>query len=292
MRGRWRSAAAGLLIALGCLLTVPAVAAVWLDSTVVDTEGYVDTVGPLAADPAVQDAVAARLADRVEAAVGRSGPLTDRLRERIEEQVRGVIASDRFATAWTEANRIAHRNVVAVLTGDDGDGVVTLIGDTVTLQLGAIAAPLQERLAAAGVPLPERLTAADTQVALLQSDHLPAAREWLARIDRLGRWLPVAAVVLLAAGVLLARNRPRASAVAGGGVGLAMLALVAGLALARPPYLDALPPTVDPDAAAVVFDQLVSPLRSSALVVLAAGLVICLAAAVATRLTKRRARVR
>lgn len=292
MRGRWRSAAAGLLIALGCLLTVPAVAAVWLDSTVVDTEGYVDTVGPLAADPAVQDAVAARLADRVEAAVGRSGPLTDRLRERIEEQVRGVIASDRFATAWTEANRIAHRNVVAVLTGDDGDGVVTLIGDTVTLQLGAIAAPLQERLAVAGVPLPERLTAADTQVALLQSDHLPAAREWLARIDRLGRWLPVAAVVLLAAGVLLARNRPRASAVAGGGVGLAMLALVAGLALARPPYLDALPPTVDPDAAAVVFDQLVSPLRSSALVVLAAGLVICLAAAVATRLTKRRARVR
>lgn len=287
MRARWRSAAAGLLTTLGCLLTVPAVAAVWLDSVVNDTDGYVDAVGPLAEDPAVQDAVAARLADRVVAAAGRSGPLTERLRDRVEEQVRRVVASERFASAWTEANRLAHRNVVALLTGDDGNGIVTLTGDTVTLQLGALAPPIQERLAAAGLPLPGRLATTDTEIVLIQSEHLPTAREWLARIDRLGRWLPGASVVLLAAGVLLARNRSRALAATGGGVALAMLALLAGLTLARPAYLDALPPTVDPAAAATVFDQIISPLRSSALALLIAGLLVATVTAVTTRLARR-----
>src|SRR6476620_2345622 len=58
-RLRWRGAGSGLLLTLGCGLAVLSLLALWLRGTLLNTDRYVSTVAPIAANPAVQDAVAA-----------------------------------------------------------------------------------------------------------------------------------------------------------------------------------------------------------------------------------------
>lgn len=51
----------GILVVLVCILAPVSVLAVWLHSTVLDTDQYVATVAPLAHKPAVQEAIATRV---------------------------------------------------------------------------------------------------------------------------------------------------------------------------------------------------------------------------------------
>jgi hypothetical protein len=55
-RQRWRTILAVLLIVLGCVLAPLAGLAVWARNQVTNTDRYVRTVAPLAADPAIQAA--------------------------------------------------------------------------------------------------------------------------------------------------------------------------------------------------------------------------------------------
>ena len=56
-----RRASVVVLLILGCGLAALAVLAIWLRVTLLDTDRYVDTVAPIAAEPAVQKAVADKL---------------------------------------------------------------------------------------------------------------------------------------------------------------------------------------------------------------------------------------
>src|SRR5918997_4515593 len=60
-RGTARRASVVSLLLLGCGLAVLSVLAIWLRVTLLDTDRYVDTVAPIAAQPSVQRAVADRL---------------------------------------------------------------------------------------------------------------------------------------------------------------------------------------------------------------------------------------
>src|SRR3954465_3105707 len=61
LRSRLRSASSAFLLVLGCGLAVLSIVAIWLRATLLNTDRYVSTVAPIAADPAVQDAVAKKL---------------------------------------------------------------------------------------------------------------------------------------------------------------------------------------------------------------------------------------
>src|SRR3954467_4753757 len=58
--GFWRWLACGVALALVALLAPLAVVATWVHDEISDTDRYVQTVTPLASDPAVQDAVTTR----------------------------------------------------------------------------------------------------------------------------------------------------------------------------------------------------------------------------------------
>src|SRR5215218_8576807 len=60
-RGWWRPVVAGLLVAVAALLAPVSVLATWAGGQIQDTDRYLATVTPLAADPDVQEAVAARM---------------------------------------------------------------------------------------------------------------------------------------------------------------------------------------------------------------------------------------
>jgi hypothetical protein len=150
-RARARRIGAVLLVILTVVVFAAGVAGAWARRTVLNSDRYVATVGPLAEDPAVQEYLARTITEQVFAALdvqGRleavlqeradrlvflAGPITSSVQGFVEDQVNEVIASEQFARLWTEVNRIAHEQIISVLEGDST--VVTVEEGKVVLNL-------------------------------------------------------------------------------------------------------------------------------------------------------------
>ncbi|MEU3911391.1 hypothetical protein [Streptomyces sp. NPDC029721] len=302
---RVRYAGASVLLLLALLLSPIAVVSAWVDDTITDTDRYVQTVAPLADEPAVQNAVNDKLTARVVAnvdvkaiteALGRAlkqadapplvveksqaleGPLKSALTSAVHAVVAKVVASDQFETVWTEANRRAQAAVVNVLTGE-GSSAVASKGDTIVLDLGTLTDQLKERLTAAGFEKASAIPEVDKQIPLLKVDKLDKAQNAMRLLNVVGVWLPVVALALAALAIWCApahRVWLMATAI---GVGVMMGVLLVALAVARRIYLDSVPPaTLPPDAAAVIYDTLVRFLRESARTLIVVAVVTLLAA--------------
>ena len=64
-------------------------------------------------------------------------PIANGVQGWVHDQVGRFVASEQFAQAWAEANRTAHAQLVAALTGNESGGVVVR-GDTVSVQLSGL----------------------------------------------------------------------------------------------------------------------------------------------------------
>ena len=287
-RQRWRTIVATLLIVVGCVLAPLSVAAVWTRNQVTNTDRYVATVTPLANDPAIQNAVADQITAQVFNYIdvqGLTNQAVDALAERgltpvladqlralsvpiangvqsfTRSQVGRVVESDAFADAWVQANRVAHQELVAALTGEGG-GSVTVENDTVSLNMAAFIETVKQRLVESGFSVAARIPEVDASFVLFQSEDITRARSGFNLLNTLGVWLPVIAIVLLVLGVYVARDHRRATVGAALGVAISMVVLALGLAVFRSIYLDAVPASVLPhDAAAVLYDTIIRFLR-------------------------------
>ncbi|MEU5000201.1 hypothetical protein [Streptomyces sp. NPDC021622] len=99
-----------------------------------------------------------------------------------------------------------------------------------------------------------------------------------------GLWLPLAAVLLAVAGILLALRRRRAVILTSLGTALAGALLALAVTVIRGIALDDLPATASRAAAGAVYDTLTHALRVAAWVILGVGL----ATAVGAWLLRRR----
>ncbi|MFI6941918.1 hypothetical protein ACIBI4_21815 [Streptomyces sp. NPDC050418] len=298
-RRRGRSALATVLIVIGCLLAPLSVVAAWASGVIGDTDRYVSTVQPLASDPDVQDAVAARVTDvamdhidlgdlltsaasderpLLEKALGRLGDsLEDSVRSFVNDKARDVVDSSAFETLWTEVNRKAHAAMNKALTGDGG-GLVKLDDNTVTVDLAPVVEQVKERLVDSGLTLAEKIPEVHTEFAVAKSEDITKARTGFRLLQLVGNWLPVLALLLIAGGVLLARNRRKAVVTAALCTAVAVGLLGIALTVFRPVYLDALPAGVSQGAAGSVYDTLTRFLRTTVRMVIALGVVVALAA--------------
>ena len=300
-RQRWRTIVAVVLIVVGCVLAPLAGVAVWARNQVTNTDRYVRTVAPLASDPAIQRAVAdqitaqiftyldvqgltnqtvdalaerglgPRAADQLR---GLAGPLAGGIQGFVRTEVGKIVQSQAFAGAWVQANRVAHQALVKTLTGQ-GDGAVTVQGDTVTLNLAPFIETVKARLVEGGFDLAARIPEVNASFVLFDVKNLTRARSAFNLLNTLGIWLPIIAIVLLAVGVFVAKDHRRALVGAAVGVAVAMVGLGLALAVFRTIYLDAVPAQVLPhDAAAVLYDTIVAYLRLGLRTILVLALVI------------------
>jgi hypothetical protein len=289
--GRPRAAAAAVLLTLACVLAPLSVVSVWASTYMSDTDQYVETVAPLADDPAVQasvaDAVTVAILDRLDVEAlsedtlnaladqprmpervadvlpALSVPLANGVSGFVGDQVDTIIRSDQFATVWAQANAVAHEQLVKLLSGNAG-GVVTAEDGAVSLQLGPIIAQVKDRLVARGFALADNIPEIDRSFVLVQSDAITRAQGIYRLMDALGTWLPLVTLSLFVAGIALARGRRRALMRGAIGIAASMVVLGALLAVARIYYLNALPLEVlDEESAGSVFDTLVGFLRTS-----------------------------
>ncbi|GIG35140.1 hypothetical protein [Cellulomonas pakistanensis] len=301
-----RATAAVVLIVLGALLAPVAVVAVWARDLVTDTDRYVATVGPLVDDPQIQSAVTERVTGAIvqaadlpglaaEAATAVDGlglpprvaalagslqePLVDAATGFIRRAVEAVVTSDVLEAVWDEANRTVHDQLGAVLRGDP-DAVASIDAQgQLVVDLTGVVDTVRASLSDAGFTLIDRLPTISVSFPLMQSEDLVRAQNAYRLLDVLGTWLVWLSLGLLAAGVLAAVHRSRALVVAGLSLAGAMLLLGAALTIGRSLYVNALPPEVQrPDAAVVVYDQVVAFLRVALRSAFVLGVVVALVA--------------
>jgi hypothetical protein len=261
-----------------------AVVATWAHDQVGDTDRWVATVAPLADDPAVQSAVSNRITEEIVSRIDVRAITTeavDALEERglpttvaanlralgtplaqgvenfVSERVTNLVESDEFADAWATANREAHEQMVAVLTGETGDAV-EVQGNAVQLNLAVLIDAVKARLVDAGFELAARIPTVTATFTLVESADLAKAQTGFRLLSALARALPIVAVLLLGGAVLAAVRRRRALVIASLVVAGSMLLLGVALNGFRVVYLDAVPTDrVPTDAAGAIYDQVV-----------------------------------
>ena len=303
-RFSWRMPVSIVLIVLGCILGPVAVLGVWAGNEVSDTGRWVATVEPLIHDPAIQnvltdkitteitnrlnvtgtiDQASAQLNDRgltrISSLLNSFGPqIASSVTGFIHSTVHRVISGPRVAKLWVRVNTTAHQAVVQVLSGQ-GNGAISTSNGQITLNLGPFIAVVKQDLVAHGFALASNIPPISPTVALFQAKDLGKAQAGYRLITTLKIVLPILALVLLAAGVWVARGRRRALIWATLGLAASMLVLAIGLLIARSIYLNSVPPTVLPgDAAAAAYDAMVYFIRVGLRVVLAVGLVVAIGA--------------
>ncbi|MFD6185364.1 hypothetical protein [Streptomyces goshikiensis] len=298
-RHRTRSLLAALLIIVGCVLAPLGIVAAWTSGIVGNTDRYVSTVAPLASDPDVQEAAANRVTAALmehldlatlledvapdqrpllQKALGKlGGSLESAVSSFVKEKAQDVIASKGFETIWTDANRTIHTALVKALTGS-GDGAVQIKNDAVTIDLAPVIDQVKTRLVDSGMSVAGKIPEIHTDFTVVQSNDIGRVKTGFRLLQILGVWLPVLAVILIAAGILLSAHRRRALVTSA--LAVAFAALVLGLALTvfRTVYLNALPDTVSQAAAGSVYDALIRLLRTTVRMVVVLGVVIALAA--------------
>jgi hypothetical protein len=299
----WRTPVAVVLIVLGCVLAPVSVVAVWTANQVSDTNRYIANIEPLIHEPAVQNALTDKITTQITSHLNvtgyanqaaalltskglpRVGTLLKTFGPAISSAVAGfvhntvhkIVTSDRFANTWIQVNTVAHKTLVQALSGQNG--AIAVSNGQVTIDLAPFIAIVKQNLAERGFTLVNSLPPIHPTLALFSSKTLVQAQTLYRLVNDLKYVLPILSLVLIAAGVYIARGHRRALIGAGLGFAASMLVLGAVLLVFRGVYLNSVPNDVLPsNAAAVMFDTLVRFIKEALRVLLVIGLVVAIGA--------------
>ncbi len=310
--GVLRRVAVVVLVVLACVSLTAAAVAVWADRTVLSTDGWVETVGPLGADPTVTAALRPRVTEAVFSVVPAEQLITDALppdlaflavplstaiRDFVDEQVGAFLATPEFADLWVDANRFTHEQALSVLRGESD--VVQVQGDAVTLSLlpvvngvlqevGSVASGLlgenvtlptitsgqlpEQARAEINAALGVELPEDLGQIPVYDADELVVAQQALQLFDQSLVALLVATPLLIGAALWLSTNR-RATLLQLSLGSVLLVVLARRVVLRVLEDVVALPPRPAGRAAAqAVTDQLFGGLFALTAVVIAVGL--------------------
>jgi hypothetical protein len=308
---RARGTLSAALTVLACLLMPVGALAAWATYEIADRTRYEAVMAPLAADPAVREA----LADAVAAGILREVRVGPRLRRPVREftydAAHSFTRTEAFRTAWHLTNRAAHDAVLTAVReegaygrsgagdggaegggaghgGAHGEGAYAGAVRPVMLDLAPIGELVKRQLVRDHVPFAHRIPVAHTEVEVLSATELAQLRKGYRVLEIAAFWLPVGALALAAGGILVATQRRRAVCATGLGAALGGALLGVAVALGRHLTLADLPPDVSPAAAGAVYDALTATLRSVTWGLLGLGTTVAATAWLTDRLVRRR----
>jgi hypothetical protein len=246
---RLRRLLVGFLIFLSCLAVVVTGLTLWTHYTVMNTDGYMNLVGPIGKDPEAiqrlseyvggQVVAATDLQQRVTDALPTrvqllAGPITSYVEDFITKGANKVLSSPKAYELWLQINRVGHEKIVALLRGETTDAYIA--GSDVKLNLlpliSQVLVWVDERLPGGlsdrfSPPVIEPGTDPEAgiqevanwsgkalpsdfgQITLLQSDALGPAQTAVKWFDRLTWILPLVTAALIALTIWLSRRRAR-----------------------------------------------------------------------------------
>jgi len=278
---RLRSALSAVLVALSCFLTPFGALAAWAAYGLTDSGRYVTTMAPLAADPAVRDAIADTVGAGILREVQVGGVRVGGVRMSgvqisatrgvmapfVHDAMRSFTKTEAFRVAWDEGNRVTHDAVLRALEDEGRTG-------TVTVDLAPVTASVKHQLARENPPLANSIPVRHTEVAVLPAGELGPLRKEFHVLEVAGFWLPVAAAVFAVTGIAVAVRRRRAITATALGTALGGALLGLALAIGRHFTVADLPAEISGAAGGAIYDALTSTLRTVAWLLLGVGLTV------------------
>ena len=314
MTSRPRRIGGIVLLVLAALLVPVAVIATWTSRTVTDTDAFVARVTPVASSPEVQalveqemtaqvtQAIDTRVAPKVTGAIDElaapdlvkgllrdlAGSLGGAVEARTASIVAKVVEAPEFATAFEEATRTAHKDLVATLDGDaTNNGAVVTQGDTVSIRLATVGNAVRAQLVAAGFSFVDRLPTLEASVPIATVEQLETWQGYY-QVLKVLVWLgPLLVIAFAAAGAWLVRDLALAGAWFAGAALVALVVTVLGVRAAVSSGAQRLPDPVAADAARAVVATFGDTLVRNATVV---GVLLAVGLAVATWFLVQRGR--
>lgn len=187
----WKKVAKVLSMSFAGGLFVAGSVALYMATTLVNTDKFMTIAGPLAGQPAVQQVVADKTTKALFEAVDvealarevlppRVDFLAPTVAQQIEQftnnQAKTVLGSDSFQQTWTNTVRSAHERLIAGLKNYEGDG---------TINISDVYKRLTDRLQGgklaflSGVQLPSKIG----NITLIEASWLPTAHNLVVNLD-------------------------------------------------------------------------------------------------------------
>jgi len=292
-------------VTLGVLIAPVAVVASWAANELSSTDHFVASLRGLSDDQQVLDFVSTTAVTSIDSAIDIDGmtrdtfdglaglglppraaaalqnlapTAADGIRGALTSVVTRVVDSDEFDTVWVRTLRFSHGQLVAILTDDRSGVVVADAQGVVGLRLAPVIERLTQRLEEAQFPLAGAIPVIDRTLPLTTVEAIGPARTGYQVLLASSAALPIAGVLLLGAGILIARDRARAMLVAGIALTLTLTVFLVLLGVSR-----ALAVGVAGDSAVpagvttAVFDALTTTMRGAGLAVALIGLTLAAA---------------
>ena len=290
----WRRIVVPLCVVLGCILTALSVAATWVKLTALDTDTYVATVAPLVKDEDVSLAVATRVTDKVFAEVDVAKVVDEVLPDRAKalapalvgvveryavQLVDGIIRSDQFETLWTEANRVAHTQIVRLLTGKLVSDETRGRAQEVVLNLQGVVEQVDTRLQERGIDLfPDRAPGEQAgQFVVARQSQLEDIRQLVTFLDNFAFVLPILALLFFLVAIWLSPRRPRTIMWIGLGTAITFAIIAIVVRYLRRRFVDGIEDPLTRSAADSIWSQVLSGLRTQVVVAIVLALIVALA---------------
>ncbi|HEY5142986.1 MAG TPA: SHOCT domain-containing protein [Solirubrobacteraceae bacterium] len=218
---RGRRIAVRSLIALATVLGILSVFATWANRQLLDTDQWTKTSSQLLENKKIRDQVALYLTDQLYANVDVTGELQSRLpgnlkllapaaaaglRNLVNSAAQDALARPEVQTAWENANRFAHRQLVKIIDGG-GPNVSTSNG-VVTLDLQRILTSIGDQV---GIPagLLAKIPSSAANVEVFRSNDLKTAQDGAKALKDGSLILTLLVILLFALAVWLAAGHRR-----------------------------------------------------------------------------------
>jgi hypothetical protein len=305
-----KSISALILFILAVVLTIPATIGQWGHQTLIDENRYIETVGPLASSPEIQEAVSDAVKDAVldridtKANVDKlitglfpdqpllqnlSAPIAAGINSGVSSLIDRFVASDRFQELWLNLNIALQRGIVGILQGNES-GPIQLEGDNVVLDISTLLTDVQTYLVdqgisvAANVPIPET----DRQIVLAEAPVLAQVRTIYSITSPILTFLPALVAALFALSIWLARRRARMIVASGIALLLSGLAITQAVNAGGDAFVNQLAGSVFAPASSILWDTLFAYLLQNGQAIALLGVITIVAGWLAGRTSSAR----
>lgn len=247
--GRARTVFASIALVVAFVLTPFGTLSYSAHETLVNQARYLETVGPIVADPEVQSVIAHAATDAIVAQVDLTevvqntlggllgdnasdritgmlvGPLANGLQNLIYEAVLRAVASPQFESAWIATNTAAQKSLIALLEGRN-EGIIQTQGETIVIDvnqlINGVRAELSQREGFGFLErVPELTTPRVLPIATVPG--LEMAQSIFRYANPMFGFFPLLLVLLYAAAIVLSRRRARMTIIVGGTLFLAAI---------------------------------------------------------------------
>jgi hypothetical protein len=219
--GRGRRWGIRALLALGLVLSVVSIFAVWANRQLLNADNWTNTSTALLENPAVQEQVAGFAVDQLYANVDVAGqfraalpprldplaaPAASGLRDVAQRSIDRALDRPRVEAGWETASRVTATQFIRLVKGESR--LVSSNGDAVVLDLRPTVLELAARL---GLPdsLASKFPESAGKIEVMRSDQLSTLQNAASALGSLATIIPVLALGCFGLAVLLDRDRRR-----------------------------------------------------------------------------------